>query len=222
MENFLHYCLVVSTLFATINGLKCQLGDGIATYGSFDCSDASIFGETHNKCQVFIQTNGKTQTINRGCLSKSVPLSVCGNTVHYNGTTIQSCCCDTDNCNDEALMKACQKSNIPEQPKGRNDLRCNFKVMTDGFLAGPAADLKCSNKLYGDYIEKCMVMLTDSPYSGKMVQHGCVPKGKDEDKCGTSITLNGGTTVKTCCCYGNQCNDDSFATKCKGMPNPSR
>jgi len=173
---------------------------------SFDCSmkidNAEVFQQ---QCYVQIQ-NGTTTA---GCLPKQMPASSCGTSMQIDGKTMKICCCDTDNCNDDAFINNCRGGTVP--PINPSGFTCYTKF-TENSVVRSSGDQDCTNKLFGENVNQCMVMRN---VNGSQIQQhqGCVAKGVMERRCNTT-SMDKGATIKICCCDTQKCNGNDFVAQC--------
>lgn len=211
------FVLVVLTNIR-VECFKCKMSaTGVTSSAlSVDCSDTT-FGDHLNKCVATIMVNGTDVLKSSGCLPKQAGISGCGMSVAVGGISTKICCCDTENCNDENFVNACHSGSGTGGSSKNDKFQCIMKGSISGHMASVSGKMTCSDKTFGDFLDKCGVFV-GKVNSSAVYAHMCLPKEQGTSICGAETTLDG-AKMKVCCCDSSNCNDDAFAQKCSSATN---
>jgi len=94
-------CFVLVAMVATAQAIKCYTGGKSSAGKAMVSTDCNIAMPTAKKC---VATNTKGVVAYMCALNDGV--------CDINKDGVKSCCCDTDNCNDEKFGKACSSGSV--------------------------------------------------------------------------------------------------------------
>ncbi|XP_066933065.1 uncharacterized protein [Clytia hemisphaerica] len=181
---------------------------------AMDCADKEMGTFHEDVCMVQVMGTSNASQVTSGCMGKQAPLSSCGTNMNVGDKNIKLCCCKSDQCNDDAFIKACREGTAPTShpPAFSCYMSVQMGVNTDDEPVSGSMACSTSNE---PMLNKCMYMKVVTN-NQTVIRKSCVPDdGAAINQCGQKMNM-GGQQMISCCCDGSNCNDDTFAAKCLG------